>query len=162
MSSSLKLADLQIVLGKVLVHRSGVLASSLKVAGDVVERIRRIPVADEATVMSIAEQFYFHDIAHVNYDICPSFLRQVKLGKVSKKRIVIRVRFRDVFHFREDIIPHPLVDLALDRATTDEAGDLGTLFVVDECADGERLTPKPVCFCVKREDLSHVFFSLRE
>ncbi len=130
-----ELADRQVVRRHELVHRSGVRAGGLQIAGDIEKRVGRVPVADELALVKIPQDFHFDDESHVHNHVRTFLVRLVELGERGEERIVVRVGHRDVGDLGQDIFGNPLVDLAHDWATADEPGDLGTALVIDEGAD---------------------------
>ena len=153
--SARELADREVVLDRELIHRSGVRADGLQISAHIVERVGTVPIPDEALVVQVAKNQRLHDIPHVNQNVRTIFIRLVELGERSEKRVVRVVCDGDVGYLRKHILPNPPVGHFRVRQATDEAGNLGTVLVVDERAKCERLPPEAVRFRVKRKNLFH-------
>jgi len=155
---ALKLADGQVVLLHILVHAGRILSCLLHVSAHVIERVGRVPVADESGGMEVAKDFHLHNEAHVHDHIGSFLVRLIELGERGEERVVVVMGHGDVADLGQDVLPHPSVGYFRVRKATDKAGDLGTLLVVDECADCKRLAPETVGLRVEAEYLFHNFF----
>lgn len=149
--SALELSDRQLVLLDVAVDRRRVLACLLQVARHVEQGVGSVPVPDEAGGMEVTEDFHLHNEPHVHDHVGVRLVRLVELGERSEERLVRVVGHGDVPDLGQDVLLDPSVGHFRVRQATDEASDLGTALVVDECADCERLAPQPVGFCVESE-----------
>lgn len=94
----------------------------------------------------------------MDYNIGVILIRQIKFGEISQQRLIVLVGHRHAGDLGENIRLHPLINRALNRATANKAGDLGAVLVIDEGADGKRLSPEAVALSIKAESLSFPYF----
>ncbi len=152
---ALKLADRQVVLLHILVHRRWVLACLLQVSAHVEERIGRVPVPNDPGGVHVAEQTCLHDVPHVHDHVRVLFVLFVEHCEGREQLGVGRVGHRYVLHLRQNILPNPPVGHFRVRQPPNKAGNLFATLVIDERADRKRPAPQTVGLRIKREYFFH-------